>query len=264
MKRTIITLLLLIGTAISAHEFWLQPQRFYLHKGETLTLKFLVGEDFSGENWKGNRSSVEKLKLFYNEIQDDLTTLLPDSVGSDSLKLQFYDEGTAMIGYQSANKFVNLDSTQFLEYLKEDGIKNAVAYREEHHETGMPGRELYQRVAKTIFQVGDRTDDSYKKTYGFPTEFVPLDNPYALKKGESFRIRILVDGVPASGLLVKTWHRTNGKTVKSELLSDQDGIVKFPVSQIGKWMVSNVRMVRIDNNPEADWQSFWASLTWGY
>jgi hypothetical protein len=92
----------------------------------------LSGEDFSGENWKGNRSSVEKLKLYYNEIQDDLTTLLPDSVGGDSLKLQFFDEGTAMIGYQSANKFINLDSTQFLEYLKEDGIKNAIDYREEH------------------------------------------------------------------------------------------------------------------------------------
>jgi len=128
----------------------------------------------------------------------------------------------------------------------------------------MPGREFYQRCAKTIFQVGARTDDSYKKTYGFPTEFVPLDNPYTLKKGESFRMKILVDGEPASGLLVKTWHRTNGKTEKTELLSDQDGIVRFPVSLIGKWMVSNVRMVRLENNPEAEWQSFWASLTWGY
>jgi uncharacterized GH25 family protein len=128
----------------------------------------------------------------------------------------------------------------------------------------MPGRELYQRCAKTIFQVGDKRDDSFKKTYGFATEFVPLENPYSLKKGESLRVRILVDGAPAGGFTVKTWHRTNGKTRKAELVSDQDGIVRFPVGQIGKWMISNVRMVRLDDNPEADWQSFWASLTWGY
>ncbi len=264
MKRLAIILLLLTATAISAHEFWLEPRQFHLRKGETLTLRFLVGEDFIGENWKGNRSSVQHLKLYYNQIQDDLIPLVPDSLAGDSLNLQFFDEGTAMIAYQSVNRFISLEPDKFLEYLKEDGLDNAIQYREEHHETDSMGRELYQRCAKTIFQVGTLKDDSYGKYCGLPSEFVPLVNPYALTKGQYMSIRILAGGKPAAGLKVKTWHRVNGKTTRNELLSDAEGIVRFPVSLNGKWMVSNVVMERLENNEKADWQSYWASLTWGY
>jgi uncharacterized GH25 family protein len=264
MKKMTITLLFLAGTAISAHEFWLEPQHFYLQKGETLTLKFLVGEDFSGENWKGNRSSVESLKLYYNDIVDDLSPLVPDSLSGDSLNLQFFDEGTAMIAYQSTNKSITLEPAKFLDYLKEDGIDNAIQYRREHQETDAAGREFYMRCAKTIFQVGSKTDHSYKKVCGLPTELVAVSNPYGLKEGDQMIVKILVAGKPAPGLKIKTWHRVNGKTEKNDLVSDNNGVVKFPVSLIGKWMVSNVSMKRLENNEKADWQSFWASLTWGY
>jgi uncharacterized GH25 family protein len=264
MKKITITLLLLTFTAISAHEFWLEPQHFRLRKGENLTLKFLVGEDFDGQNWKGNRSSVEKLKLFYNGIQDDLTPLVSDSLLGDSLKLQFFDEGTALIAYQSTNKSITLEPEKFLEYLKEDGLTNAIQYRDEHHETDSSGRELYQRCAKTIFQVGGKNDNAYSKICGFPLELVPLQNPYSLKEGEKIKVKILAAGKPGAGYLIKTWHRVNGKTTKNELISDSSGIISFPVTLTGKWMVSNVKMDRIDNQPDADWQSFWASLTWGY
>lgn len=264
MKRIVISLLLLFGTALSAHEFWLEPQHFYLKKGESLTLKFLVGENFEGENWKGNHGSVEKLNLFYNGIQDDLVQLLPDSTVGDSLKLQFFDEGTAVIGYLSTNKFIILDSAKFLEYLKEDGITNAIAYRQEHHETDSSGREFYKRCAKTILQVGNKMDNSFSQVYGFPTEFIPLTNPYQLKNGESLSVKVLVNGIPAAGMLVKAWHRFNGKTEITDLHTDEKGIVSMPVSLSGKWMLSNVRMERIKPGEQADWQSFWASLTWGY
>jgi hypothetical protein len=29
-------------------------------------------------------------------------------------------------------------------------------------------------------------------------------------------------------------------------------------------MVSCVKMVRLQNDPQAEWQSYWGSLTWGY
>lgn len=264
MRKVVILLLILTGSAISAHEFWLEPQRFHLHKGETLTLKFLVGQDFAGVNWKGNRSSVQRLTLYYNGIQDDLEPLIPDSLGGDSLNLQFFDEGTAMIAYQSANKSITLPPNQFLEYLKEDGLDSAVRYREEHQETDSSGRELYQRCAKTIFQVGSLKNDAYQHICGLPAEFVPLSNPYTLKKGDSMAFKILSAGMPAVGKKVNTWHRINGKTTRTELLSDINGIVRFPVTLAGKWMVSNVTMERLENTENADWQSFWASLTWGY
>ena len=159
---------------------------------------------------------------------------------------------------------MRLEPAQFHQYLKEDGLTNAIQYREEHQETDSSGKELYQRCAKTIFQVGRETDDSFSPICGFPLELIPLQNPYALKDGEEIKVKILAAGKPGAGLLIKIWHRARGKTTKKELLSDSNGIITFPVNRTGKWMVSNVKMERTENQPDADWQSFWASLTWGY
>ena len=43
-----------------------------------------------------------------------------------------------------------------------------------------------------------------------------------------------------------------------------NGEIVFRVTTKGKWMISTVKMERLIDNPVADWQSYWGSLTWGY
>jgi hypothetical protein len=63
---------------------------------------------------------------------------------------------------------------------------------------------------------------------------------------------------------VKIWYKDNNKTIKEELLTDQGGIISFRLKRSGSWMVSTVKMVRLENDPGAQWQSYWSSCTWGY
>jgi uncharacterized GH25 family protein len=264
MRKLILIFFLIIVSYLTAHEFWLEPQKFILKKGEVLKLNFRVGEHFHGENWNGNRSSVNSLELFYNGVTDELTSLIPDSLSGDSLTLQFFDEGTAMIAYHSTNKFIELPPEKFLEYLKEDGIHNAVEYRSTHNETDSAGKEFYQRCSKTVVRIGALHDATYMINCGLPLELIPQQDPYGLKKGQALKVRLLYQNEPVTGALIKLWHRVNGKTEERDLTTDKNGDVHFSPSLLGTYMVSSVKMTRIDSPSKANWQSYWASLTWGY
>ena len=263
-KRLLIILLVIAGSSLGAHEFWLEPRKFNLKKGESLYLCFRVGENFEGENWKGTQSSVESLRLYYGNVEDDLQPLISDSIPGDSLNLQFYDEGTALVTYQSTNKFIELEPAKFLEYLEEDRLQEAIAYRKEHGESDSTGRENYKRCTKTLFQVGAVKDEVYKKPCGHDLEFIPLQHPYSLKKGQSLKFSLLYRKKPLPNSLVKIHHRMNGKTDITNLTTNDRGIVELPIKFFGKYLLSSVHMKRVDNEEHADWQSYWASFTWGY
>src|ERR1700712_2011509 len=97
-KTTVIICTLLFIMPILAHEFWLQPQKFIFKKGEKATIKFLVGEDFTGDNWAGNSSRIKTL-IFYNGTSaTDISGSLSSNKG-DSIQLNLPGEGTMMVAY---------------------------------------------------------------------------------------------------------------------------------------------------------------------
>lgn len=104
MRKFLLVLLVLLPAGIlTAHEFWIQPDRFIYEAGETINLRFWVGENFEGGNWKGNRQSAERIEIQQNKLDDLLTSNLGENEG-DSLEVSLHDEGTAMILMQTNNK----------------------------------------------------------------------------------------------------------------------------------------------------------------
>ena len=262
-KISLILFLLTFISPLLAHEFWLDPDKFIYKRTEEINIRFLVGENFKGENWKGNNERIKSLQIYYGGVNDDLSPVVTDASG-DSIEYFMIDEGTNLIAFNSNNSFIEMAPSQFEAYLEDDGLTNALEYRKQHNETGCPGREFYQRCAKTLLQVGDTRD----KTYSFATELavdiIPYSNPYELNNKELFRAKVFYKRSPLVHALVKVWHRLNNKTEKKELRTDANGEIVFRVATKGKWMISTVRMERLIDNPICDWQSYWGSLTWGY
>ena len=247
---------------ILAHEFWLQPEKFIYQPGENINIRFWVGEDFDGSNWSGNREKVNTLQLWLDDITDDIADQVTDEKG-DSLQLNIMDEGTPMITFNSANSFIQLDSAKFNAYLKEDGLTSVLEYRAAHNENDSSGRELYQRSVKTLVQVGDKKSNISHPT-NLPLDIIPLTNPYTAKNNDTLAVKVLFKHQPLANQLVNVWQRINGKTTKQEYQTNNKGSLGFALSTSGKWMVSTVKMVRLDKDPKADWQSYWGSCTWGY
>lgn len=59
MKKYFLSLAVFFcSIVLQAHEFWLHPDKFIYKRGETINVRFIVGENHEGENWNGNESRV--------------------------------------------------------------------------------------------------------------------------------------------------------------------------------------------------------------
>ncbi len=255
--------LLLVFQLGLAHEFWLMPARFRVNVGEKVNVKLMVGEHFKGEDWGKKRERTLQVTHWAGKAKTDLTAQATQSDAND-LMVEFKSPGTHVVAMQSKNSFIELEGDKFDAYLKEDGIANILAQRTEQGQLGKKARELYQRCAKLLVQVGNKNDNTFQQVVGLPLELVPLANPYQLKVGDRLAVKVLFNGKPLTNHSVRTWHKTDQpetQTTEGVLQTDAQGVATFPLLAKGHWMVSLVRMIPNPDPATADYQSYWASLT---
>ena len=71
-----------------------------------------------------------------------------------------------MITLQSDAAFIEQSADEFDAYLTEDGLDYIREEREKLGDQNNAAKELYTRYSKLLVQVGNRLDDSYKKSAG--------------------------------------------------------------------------------------------------
>jgi uncharacterized GH25 family protein len=251
--------LLLILPSLDGHEFWLGLTRYRLAPGGETVLTFFVGEDFHGETWTKRNERLQSLKLYGADGVKDLSAT---AMETDTLpmSLSFANAGTHLLAMESKNSYIELDGEKFTAYLEEDGIDNIKALRSSKGESTKAAREHYRRCAKTILQVGSKTDHTPLQKLGQALEIVPLKNPYALRKGEELTLQVMFLGKPLPNTVVRTWQKAPAQeTAKARLRTDAEGKTSFIPAVAGEWMVSLVYMIP-STDPAADYQSYWATL----
>jgi uncharacterized GH25 family protein len=253
-------------TLAMAHEFWLFPTQFFPKAGETVSVSINVGEDYMGERWGGGSRRVQSLRLITPKGEKNLTTTVVQTDSAVTLKpVTLTEAGTHVLVLETNSSFIELEPEKFLDYLKEDGLDNAVDYRQKNGETKKNGRELYRRCAKTVMQVGTVKGNEITKPMDLAIDIVPQQNPYSLPKGSTLTCQFLYENKPLKNALVRCWRRVNGKTELEFKRSDAAGNATFELPKKGNaaYMVSVVTMVRLTDTSKADWQSTWGSLTFG-
>jgi uncharacterized GH25 family protein len=244
----------------TAHEFWLEPISFW---GSKMTIRIKVGEHFSGENWKGDFTKVRMLAMLNHQQAYDMDPhgLLANK--GDSIQLSLPYAGTQTLIFNSTNSYIQLNGTDFNAYLQEDGLTDVIAWRKANKMDTAGAREYYQRSVKTLLQNGSATTAVNYPTQ-LPLDIVPLSNPYDLKATGTikftvyFQQRLLKEG------RIKAWHISKDGKLNQQDIQLKEGSFSLPVEPEGKWMVSIVKMVPHTADDTADWQSYWASCTWGY
>jgi len=250
--------MLLLCRSLPAQEFWMMPDKFQYVKGDTIRVRFNVGENFVGETWNLREERISSVSLHTNSNVADLKAVAAPGRGTH-LKLAAVREGTFMITMEGENAFVELPADRFNEYLKEHALDNVISSRKKANATDLPGREMYRRITKLILQVGAATDDTYKKNVGLPLEIIPGKYPSEMKKGDLVQFRIVFNGIPDFGARVYVWNSKDNKVFTQPVYSQQDGTIDVRIFNDGDWMISVVKMIPV-SSPTADWQSFWSSL----
>jgi uncharacterized GH25 family protein len=248
---------LLIATTarVTAHDFWIQPSAFHPKVGGLVGLQLLVGQDMSGDPVPRDPTAVKK---FVVASKSGVTTVPGRDGGNPAGIVRVDVAGLLVVGYESYPRAIELGPDKFDQYLGEEGLDAIRSLAIASKKIGRAARERYSRCAKTLL-VSGLPDSDGDRRLGLALELVAERNPYLTPPGRPLPFTLTYEGKPRAGALVIAINERS-PSMKMSARSDKAGRVVFTFPVGGPWLVKSVHMIP-STSPDADWESFWASLT---
>jgi uncharacterized GH25 family protein len=247
----------LSGASLFAHDMWIDPTTFAPGSGQIVGVRLRVGQDLLGDPLPRDPALINQ---FVVEDEGGRKPLVGRDGADPAGFLRVAMPGLLVIGYRSNPSAVELTAEKFNQYLKEEGLDAVAAQRAHRNETGARTREIFSRCAKSLVLSGSASEKQRDRSLGFPLELVAEQNPYAIRAGQDLPVRLTYENGPLAGALVVAMNRLN-PSEKLSARTDKDGRVRFRLRPGGMWMVKAVHMVPAPAGANAEWASFWASLT---
>ncbi len=285
-----LSLSLLFTAAAHGHEFWIEPSSYAPRAKEVLKLGLRVGDDYPGEIVKRDATRIVRFVCRGPTGEADVRGL----DGSDLAGvLRVENPGVHLLAYRSNHASVELSGKKFERYLEEEGLEHIRESRAQRGESDKPGREIYSRAAKCLIYAREHAADATVRTnadartgadatepaqaasapaadaalpidapLGLTLELIPLRDPRTLKPGDEMKVRLLHQGKPLEGVLIKARSpKLPGERLTAR--SDAAGEASLKLPQAGVWMIAATHMLPapLEQRARADWESIWASLT---
>ena len=251
-----------------SHDLFLKPAAFFVAPHSQLRVWVLNGTFTSSE------APVDRDRLRDLTVANAAGVIHPDTATweradkKSSWRVDVADSGTYAIGASVRPRILRLEGKAFNQYLKEDGIPDILALRRRGGEMNNPARERYSKHVKALVLVGGKRsaseDTAFRVQLGYPAELVPLDNPYAMSRGQTLRVRALVDAKPVAGQLVLAGgHSASGeKFSELRVRTDSQGVARLALRRTGVWYVKFVNMRDVSAGADSvDYESKWATLS---
>ena len=256
---------------VPAHEFWLSPVTAPVVEGDRVKLTLQVGENFEGDLIGFSAPQALDLRQYSTAGSQDLRALLPKDTSVPALLVPMPTPGTHMVMFNSHPSIISLSADTFHAYLHDEGLDFIKAKRESAGTAQTPGRERFRRFVKTLIRVAPKPgamspqavkpDSTHSTLTGQRLEIVPTTNPLLMVPGDALGVRVVFDGKPLRGALLKAWHRRGGQTLIIRAKSSVDGFATFDLPYAGPWMISVVHMVPVLGVKDIDWDSLWSNLS---
>ena len=267
MSRSIYPLCLMpvLAARLLAHDLYIFPDAFNVVSKTKLQVAFHNGDSFPQSEVAPTIARLKEAQLRFASATIAIQDLKVDGKRAVGTVQAPAGSGNLLLSVHTAPNFIELAPDKFLAYLKEEGLSEVIDWRAKHDETRKPGRERYSKFAKSLI-VSGAPDDFYRTPLGFPIEIVPEENPYSLHSGARLPVRVLFRGKPAAGLQLEAAWSDSGKSKTTVIgRTDTEGRIRVPLTAAGKWRLHSLLMERCPRQgtepAAADWESFWASLT---
>ena len=271
IKKTAILVLFvsLAASYLQAHDFWIEAAKSSASEEAPgpVTLQLFVGDGFQGEPFPRDPSHVERFvalgpdgELPVGRLSGRFDLLrfrraggrvAPDHIDPAGWLLP-ETPGLYVVGYQSRPSETRMTAGQFEEHLHQEGLE-AKPRRHGHHGVD----EKFSRSAKTLLSVGGSENMSPPPALGLTLEIVTEKNPFSLSEGEELPVRVLLRGKPLKNARITAV--SQGRAEKFSARSDDEGRIAIPLSEAGMWMIKCIYLEEAEEG--ADWESYWASLT---
>ena len=264
-SRIIIAFLvaILLPVAGFSHEYFFEPESFFIPVNQRIDLRLFVGEGLKREEERPFQAEkTASFRQYFGQIGADARNNVDNS-------MPFYSftsgsEGNQLFALERNWSYIKLEPQKFEDYLREDGMEYIIAERAKLGESQKEGRERYSRFIKTLLQVGEKRDDSYKAKTGLKLDITPLENPYAKKVGDTLGFQVRFDGKPLANRTVFADNHDGEAFGKQKMTTDANGKLTVKLDRKGTWLVRLVVMQRCKTDcGEADWESFWGAFSFG-
>jgi uncharacterized GH25 family protein len=257
LSGVIVMAVAISGATLAAHDMWIEPATFSPDTGQIVGVRLRVGQDLLGDPLPRDPRLINEF------VVQDATGRQP-LVGRDGSDpagfFRIATPGLLIIGYRSNPSAIEQTADKFNQYLKEEGLEAIAALRAQRNQTGAKARELFSRCAKSLLVSGSPSKAQGDRALGFTLELVAERNPYALNAGQDMPVRLIYENRPLPGALVVAMNRLH-PSEKLTARTDEAGRARFKLHQNGMWLIKAVHMVEALAGADADWVSYWASMT---
>lgn len=269
--RVLYSLLLALGSCgppCQGHDFWVQPQEYWVRPAVVLPVTLQVGH---GQYRQRSPIPLRRIQRFEAIGPDgrrvDMREHLHPGGASEDGSLQLEQPGTYVLVLETDNRAQShLPAIRFNDYLASEGLTPALTERQRTRRTQTDGSECYSRSAKVIMQVGTpgtRGRDPVTEPVGLPLEIVPEESPYAVPRPTALPIRVLYQGRPLAGALVKLTQLENDAAPFATHLTDAAGRAVFVIHGEGSWLLNVVWTRPLPPSSETDFETMFSSLSFG-
>ena len=267
MKKLVLAAMLLGAAPAVAHDMWVEPRTYTVAPGQPSAISLRVGHADDEDAWRAPWERVHSFRSYdpANVVQDQQAQLVvPPPAGGPNAMVALTGVGTHIVALESYHSTSKLAAKKFTDYAKEEGLDNVIALRARTGKSEADGVELYSRRTKALIQVGDTPTDNVLKPIGQTLEIVPLVNPYARGEDTKFPVRVLFHGRPLAGVQIRLLPLSNKLVAAVKLRTDADGRATFDVPRRNRWLIMAVHARPLVGNDAADFDTIFASLTFGY
>jgi len=254
----LLSALLGLAAPAAAHEFWIEPANFRPPVGKPVDVRLLVGQEFRGDTMIYLPESFER----FITVNARGTRNIPGLPGDDpAARLTPADAGLLLIAYQSTRYSLDMDAPTFEKYLEKEGLEAIRSLHAQRGARNKPVREVYSRFAKSLLAVDGRDAGlDATRPIGLRLEIVPQTPVYPLKRSRELVVQLLYENRPLANAQLLAFSK---KKLKTPLVqrTDAEGRARFVLPHADIWMLSAVHMIPAPADAKADWESFWASLS---
>ncbi|MEM1127628.1 MAG: DUF4198 domain-containing protein [Bacteroidota bacterium] len=268
----------LLASTLNAHVLFIRLDTYFLPAQSDVIVGLVNGSFDQSENAIArNRMLDVSVVGPAEQVVNPDTSQWYDEDNAAMLRHRTGDPGTYVIGVSTAPRRIDMEGVAFDRYLRNEGVLDVLADREENGRLGEAAAEQYAKHVKAVVQVGEGQSGSFDTVLGYPIEIVPQQNPYTLSTGDALTVQVLMEGVPVPEQLVFASydghggghsHAEDGSHIEGEghgmaveTRTDSEGLAQIPLDHEGRWFIHLIHMRETPDDPEYDYISEWATLT---
>ena len=251
---------------VSAHDFWISPQTYQSDTPQNIPTSIMIGHIKDKSLWSLDPHRIVALRSMGPDGITDHQASIKIRNSKGALPISFKSNGTHVLTIETTSATSVLGAEKFESYIEDEGLTPIIRARKMSKTEDRDGREIYSRRGKALVQIGDVEADAYyvSQPLGLTLEIVPLENPYSLAPNSSMTSKIYYRGLPMKGVTVRLVSLDTGESPTISQKSDGKGTVTFNRPDTGNWMLHAVWSDPLENNPDAEFDTIFSSLSFGF